>query len=68
MGSRPTVTEHGDIYLGLDRNYRSPNESRTFAHFAPDGTRLGDVIWPNEKCQIQPGLVASWRKLWTRST
>ncbi len=50
-----TVTEHGDIYLGLDRNYRSPNESRTFAHFAPDGTRLGDVIWPNEKCQIQPG-------------
>jgi hypothetical protein len=50
-----TVTEHGDVYLGLDGNYRSPGDSRTFAHFAADGTRVGDVVWPNEKCQIQPG-------------
>jgi hypothetical protein len=49
------VTEHGDVYLGLGGNYRSPGDSRTFAHFASDGTRAGDVVWPNEKCQIQPG-------------
>jgi hypothetical protein len=50
-----TVNGTGDVYLGLG-GHLVLGETRPYAHFAADGRRLDDVVFPAAVCYFQPAI------------